>query len=89
MKNLNSRDSLDKKIYFDYILDDDNIKNMDKILVALKPRILPQKLAKLFNSQLDIDNFNDDEVYFLTKYFYLISKNPEKESIKPEKSGKV
>jgi len=66
-------------------LDDDNIKNMDKILVELKPKILPQKLAKLFNSQLDIDNFNDDEVYALTKYFYLFSKNPNKNMINPEK----
>jgi len=88
MKNLNSREVLEKNIFFDYILNDNNIKNMEKILIALKPKILPQKLAKLFNSQLDIDNFNDDELYFMTKYFHLVSKDTKEikvDKISPEK----
>jgi len=67
MISKNSRETLSKLLYEDYITESEYNNKMQEISIKLKKRVRPQKISKLFNKQLDIDTLEDYDIYYLAK----------------------
>lgn len=81
-----SRDKLNDLLFDNFIGNSEYNNDMQNISLELKNKIKPDRIAKLFNGQIDIMFMKDLEVYFLDKYFYKELKT--KLSHKEEKKEK-
>ena len=70
MLTQNSREDLNDLLFDNFISNSEYIKKRQDIQSDLKGKIIPEKLAKIFNNRLDISVVENSEIYFLAKYFY-------------------
>lgn len=67
MLEQDSREKLDTILFERYITDDKYIKNTQDIALKIKNKIRPERIAKVFNRQLDISVLQNYEVYYIAK----------------------
>jgi len=71
MKKPNSRNELNDILFDHFTVNNEFIKKSEAIALELKTKVYPNRIAEVFNGQIDLDMLQDYEIYFLAKALFI------------------